>query len=437
VEGKAPSGYKVEYSVNGATYTTTAPTAAPVDGTVRIRVSRSGYRERVYTVAIAKPGPGTGTLWEEIEKIDITIGSIPQFGVNYSDLVIYVKAAYQDQIASITVRNRSAEKQSGSPETWTVSAEGHLALSDLVYSDIVVTRLSTPGALPEEIERVVITTGSVPQFSVDYSDLVIYIKAAYQNQIASITVGDKNASKQSGTPETWTVSVDGHVTQAQLSALIRVNRTGGSSSREEITITPSPGSWPAPIQRVTKQDASVPQFGVPVTDVRVYVSDTVAGVQIKGKDASYTGGAWVASFNENADGFTLSTSQVQVLGYNGPGTSEPTGKQLSIKSFNVGYDYTGGGYVGFINLEISGDLNVQSIRVTDDATGAVLAEYPGGALSRINAYQYNGLIEAVAGASSAEMSANAAPLKGKEVTVTVTSVSGDAKSLKATYQYES
>jgi hypothetical protein len=432
------SGYVVRYGVNGAALSTSANgVSVSVPGTVVIRVSQSSssssaYRE--YSVTVKRPDtPGEGTLWEEIERIDIVQGGVPQFGVTFSDLTIYIKEAYQGDIDTIFVKEKRAEKQAGTPETWTVSVDGHITLSDLVFTDIVVTKFAS-GGLPEEIEKVDITPGEVPQFGVQFSDLVIYIKTNYTNQIASIIVDGKSADKHSGVQETWTVSVNGHVTQAQLPALIRVNRTGGS--REELEI--SPGTWPAPILRVTKQDASVPQFGIAITDVRVYVSGTVTGVKIKEKDATYTNGAWLASFNEDVSSFTLSTGQVQVSGDNGePGPSEPASKELGIKKFTVGYDYSGGGYIGDIELELSGDLNVQSIQVKD-AAGSVLAEYPGGTggLGRLNAYQYNGLIEAVAGADKGESDANAAPLAGKVVTVTVTPVSGDPKTMTADYKYE-
>jgi hypothetical protein len=437
IAATSASNYSVAYRQGTSGNFTTGASSfqATAPGTVEIKAYRrtAGVNDGIattYTITLTPGETPGGTLWEEIERIEFVTGSVPQFGVNYTDLTIYIKAAYQGQIASISVKNTAAAKQAGTPETWTVSMEGHIALSDLAYGDIIVTRTSTPSALPEEIERVDISLGSVPQFGVDYSDLTLYIKAAYANQIAAITVGGNDATKQTGTPETWTVSLNGHVTQEQVAEMINVVRVGGGS-REEVEIQ---GNWPAPISRVTKQDASVPQFNVAITDVRVYVSTTVTGIRVKGENANYANGVWLASFNQSADSFTLSAGDVQVLGYD-PGPTDPPSAELGISRFIVGYDYNGGGYMGFVNLNILGDLNVQSIRITD-AAGALVAEYPGGALNKINNYQYNGLVEAVPGADVIEVNANAALLAGKEVTVTVTGISGETKTATAQYQYD-
>jgi hypothetical protein len=123
VEGVVENtSYKVEYSVNNGSYNTTVPTAAPVEGTVIIRVSRSGYNTTSYTVNLKKPGGGAEELpWEQIltvETENLTQPSTPNILVTAVEIT--VKSDYVSLVSGITVRGFSAEKTSN-PAKWLVT----------------------------------------------------------------------------------------------------------------------------------------------------------------------------------------------------------------------------------------------------------------------------------------------------------------------------
>jgi hypothetical protein len=142
VEGKAlSSAYKVEYSVNSGSYTTAIPTAVSVEGSVRIRVSRSGYKERVYTVTLAKPGsvdpgPGTETGWDELSEITVTtLRQDPSLNFYKVKFDMTVAAAHAGKYEYIKVNGEPASKYSLDPEKWSAELTFDVDVNQSNYKD--------------------------------------------------------------------------------------------------------------------------------------------------------------------------------------------------------------------------------------------------------------------------------------------------------------
>jgi hypothetical protein len=275
-----------------------------------------------------------------------------------------------------------------------------------------------PGGLPwEELESVTARDDSQPEFGVNITEVTMVVKPAYTGLIQSISVKNRDAVKQAGSPETWVARVNALFTAADLTASdFEVVRSGGQAPIE------ISGNWPQPITRITNQDDSQPEFGVTVTEVRIYTSGTgtLTGVTVKDKVAVNQGNnLWSVRFNENVNSFSLTATDVHPA-YTPPA---PPVESTLITGFNVGYSSMERAYVANLKVVRGEALNVQSIEIKD-ASGMVLASFPGGALNRLSSpFEFQGIVEAVEGADAAEAKANAGLLADKPVTVTVTTAS--------------
>jgi hypothetical protein len=429
VEGRRRDNtYNVTYRVDEGATSSAGAVTAPVPSTVRITVSKSGA-SKVYTVTLVKGTQPGGTLWEEIESVSAKDDSQPAVGLDVTEVTLVVKSAYTGLIQSITVKGETARKQTGTPETWVARVEGKFTADQLVFNDVVVTRFPTAGGLPEEIESVSTRDDSQPAVGLDVTEVTLVVKSAYTGLIQSITVKGEAARKQTGSPETWVVRIEGKFTPADFSsANITVTRTGGNNK----TPVEIAGNWPTPITRITKQDDSQPAVGVEVTVVRVYAdpgAGSLTSVTVKGKAATPgAGNVWSVSFEANVNSFSLTASEVQVNYTTAPTTPGVTDV---ITYFNVGYSSMESAYVASIDVARSQGDNIQSIVITDDASGAPLASFPG-AIEQLDAhYRFQGIVETVADRAAA------AALNGKAVTATVTLKSGgEPDTAKDKYAFE-
>jgi hypothetical protein len=271
---------------------------------------------------------------------------------------------------------------------------------------------------------------SQPVFGVSVTEVTMVVKPAYRNSIQAISVRNKAAVEQTNTPGTWVARVNAIFTVNDLTLSDFVIVKSGDKTPVDIT-----GNWPTPITRITKQDDTQPEFGVAVTEVRIYASGTgtLTGVTVKGKAAVDQGGnVWTVRFNENVDLFSLTAAEVQIA-YTPPA---PPSATTLITYFNVGYSDIERGYVASLHVTPNEGVNVDTIEIKD-ANGTVLASFPNGGLERTSvSFRFQGLVEAVPGADATEAKANAQALAGKAVTVMVTASSGDFDTADDTYAWD-
>jgi hypothetical protein len=260
----------------------------------------------------------------------------------------------------------------------------------------------------------------------EITEVTLHVKPEYKGAIQAITVNGFAATHESDTAEgveTWFRRLEGWLTVSQLT--IQVTSTG---SQDEIPIAPLAGSWPEPVDRVTKMNYRRPAAGMDMTMVKVYLKANYAGVlnsvSVNGKIADLPISAGVLGVRFEADVNTFNVTAFAV-DYTPPATDPGGGGETDlIISAAINYSDVEGGYVAIIYIQQAVALDVSAIRITD-VQGAVLAEYPGGGLGRrvspFNLYQ--GLVEESA----------AGALDGKTVNIYVETANGNHDDVSGTY----
>jgi hypothetical protein len=140
------SSYVVRYKVGDGAFNTAAngvsvTVPATSSSTVVIRVNRSSSSSsasREYTVVFSKPGSGTGTQWEQVSKVNVSLlrkdPTIDYYRVN---LELTIASSYVGQYEYIRYKGTNFIKDSDNPEIWSIPITFSVEVNNDNYTEYI------------------------------------------------------------------------------------------------------------------------------------------------------------------------------------------------------------------------------------------------------------------------------------------------------------
>jgi hypothetical protein len=390
----------------GTEETTTTTTGSSSDGSSE----PTGVSVRLSGIEISGGGtltpnfsPDTRTYTYETSADTVNVKGIPQstsftlqYSINGGSYSTAVSSANNNGVSNVAVPGevKIRVNRSGSNREYTVT----------LTKESPQPTPPPSGGLPEGIRDIEVADPYYETVAQAWiTDVKIFIESGYEDKIDFIsfpTLTTRRAIKQpDGTYYIGFTGTDpAGYSRTQIIAAMHVEYLTNVGQEEE-DIAPPAGSWPEPIERITKMDESETVGDVDITGIRIYIkADAVLSaldsITVNGKSVTYKINDrlwWVGFDNVKAEDFGIPAVNV-VYNYT---PQQPSTDDLISSRTRVAYTELESGYVAFIVVKSSMANAITNIEIRDKATGVLLAELaPQGTIERNGTTnQFTGLVE--------------------------------------------